>query len=127
MAKKIEPRCIICGKEKDGIEVKEDYVIDLIRWFNRTVLKRVHHYKIVVCKDCYMDYTKARKKYTKRQGTYIAIGVIFALLLFFASGFNVFALFYGAGIIIFMYVLSLFSYVPELQVNEQIKASPAKK
>ena len=116
-----EPRCIICGKEKDGLEIKEDYVIEFIRMFNRKVLKKNNHYKLVVCKECYINYKKMRNKFVRRQITYITIGIIFAAMIFISSAGNPFSLLAGAGIIIFLYLLSLLSYMPELKIKDKEK------
>ena len=116
-----EPRCIICGKEKDGVEIKDDNVIKFIRLFNRKVLKKQNHYKLVVCKECYINYKKARNKFVRRQITYIALGVIFAAMIFISSAGNPISLLAGAGIIIFLYLLSLLSYMPELKINDKEK------
>jgi hypothetical protein len=121
---KKEPRCIICGQEKDGIQIKEDNVIRAMRWFNRKIMKRERNFKLVVCKDCYMKYSKARKSYQKKQVTYLVIGVLFAALLIAVSEGNIFAVVYGLVIILVMYGLSLISYVPALDVQ---KKGPLKK
>ncbi len=120
MAKR-EPRCIYCGKKRDGLGIREDYVIRAVRWFNRKVLHRYHNYRLVVCRDCYLNYRKARARYLKKQATYLAIGIIFAGLLIFVSSANLFAFAYGIAIILFMYLLSLVSYVPALEVGQEKK------
>lgn len=114
-----KPKCIICGKDKDGLEIKEDYVIEFIRLFNRKVLKKENHFKLVVCKECYINYKKMRNKFVRRQIMYIALGVIFAAMLFISSA-NPVSLLAGIGIIIFLYLLSLLSYMPELKIKEKI-------
>jgi len=112
-----ESRCIICGLEKDGIEVQDDYIIEAIRWFKRNVTKSEKNYRLVVCKECYPKYKKARDSYTRKQITYIAIGVIFAaVLIAVSSGRLLSAIFYGIIIIIFMYLLAQLSYMPALKI-----------
>ncbi len=125
MAEKKEvSRCVMCGKEKPGIEVKTDGVIKAMRWFGKTALHRDRHHRLVVCKECYIDYTKARKKYTNRQTAYLIIGILFTALLLISSGFNPVALVPGIILIAFLYLLSLVSYVPELSLSA--KQNPAK-
>ncbi len=112
-----EPRCIYCGGEKDGIEVREDAVVAAMRWFNRRVLKKYRNYKLVVCKECYLDYKKARKRFMRKQVSYLAIGFLFAALLIAVSPDNAFTYVYGIVVITFMYLLSLVSYVPALKTE----------
>ncbi|MGC8651640.1 MAG: hypothetical protein ACP5UH_00080 [Candidatus Micrarchaeia archaeon] len=122
-----ENRCIICGLEKDGIEVKEDYIIDTIRWFKRNVTRNEKGYRLVVCKECYPKYKKARDSYTRREVAYLAIGVIFAaLLIAFSGGHELSAVFYGVLIIIFMYLLAQLSYMPALKLPQVGKMQQAK-
>jgi hypothetical protein len=49
---------------------------------------------------------------------YVALGLLFMLLLLlFASGRYLGAIVYGLGVTIFMYLLSLLSYMPSLEVS----------
>ncbi|MCL4387559.1 hypothetical protein M1567_00175 [Candidatus Marsarchaeota archaeon] len=111
---KKETRCIICGKELNGLEVKEDNVIRAMRWFKRNVTHNEKNYRLVVCKDCYVKYKKARDSYNSKTVSYLAIGVIFAALLII-TGRSLGALAAGIAIIILMYALSLLSYMPGLK------------
>ncbi len=116
---KREPRCIYCGSAKDGLAVREDAVIASIRWFNRRILGRYRNYRLVVCKDCYLNYRKARKKYVRKQASYLVVGLLFAGLLVAVSPGNLFAYLFGFAIIAFMYLLSLVSYLPALEAEPQ--------
>jgi uncharacterized protein (DUF983 family) len=116
--KKTEPRCIICGEAKEGLPVKEDYVIAAIRWVNRKIFHKYRNYRLVVCKDCYLKYSKQRDKYVRKQITYVIIGVLFTLALFFSSHGNPISLLYGFAVIVFMYALSLASYIPALSIQK---------
>ncbi|MEM0201624.1 MAG: hypothetical protein QXR73_00395 [Candidatus Micrarchaeaceae archaeon] len=111
---KKETRCIICGKELNGLEVKDDYVIKAMRWFKRNVTHNEKNYRLVVCKDCYVRYKKARDSYNSKTVSYLAIGVIFAALLII-TGRSLGAVVAGIAIIILMYALSLLSYMPGLK------------
>lgn len=117
-----ETRCIVCGKEKDGLEVRDDKVIEAIRWFKRNVTKNEKGYRLVVCKECYPVYLKARKRFERRQALYIAVGVVFAALILFASVNKALALLYGIAIVVFVYLLSILTYVPALNMPAQKKA-----
>ena len=108
-----EPRCIICGGAVDGLEVQEDYVIRAIRWFKRNVTRNAKNYRLVVCKECYVKYKKARDSYVRKQIAYVVIGVLFAGLLI-AAGRSLMAVLAGLAIIALMYLLSLLSYMPAL-------------
>ncbi len=120
-----EQRCIICGKETRGLEVREDYVIGAIRWFKRNVTHNEKGYGLVVCKDCYVKYRKARDSYTKKQVSYTIIGIVFAILLV-AFGRSLGSVFAGAVIILFMYLLSLLSYMPAVNMPPRPARSPSK-
>ncbi len=120
MGMKKETRCIICGKELNGLEVKEDYVINAMRWFKRNVTHNEKNYRLVVCKDCYVKYKKARDSYNSKTVSYLAIGVIFAALLII-TGRSIGAVAAGAAIIILMYCLSLLSYMPGLKAEKSTK------
>jgi len=108
--------CMICGKSKDGIEIAEDHVIRAMRWFKTNITKDAKGYRIVVCKDCMADYKKKRAKFTRRRLMYVGLGVIFTLsLLFVSQGRILGVLVYGFAAIVFMYLLSLVSYMPALK------------
>lgn len=113
-----EMRCVYCGQARPGLRVREDYVIKAMRWFNRSVLHKYRNYTLVVCKECYPTYKKSRAKYARKQITYVVIGFLFAGLLVAVSGGNAFAFLYGMAVIVFMYALSLISYVPSLKEEE---------
>jgi len=113
-----ESRCIICGLPKDGLEVKEDYVINFIRLFKRNVTKNEKGYRLVVCKDCYPKYAKQRKRFDTRRATYITLGVIFTALFLVVSPNKLAALAYGVLITLFLYLLSLVNYVPALNIPQ---------
>jgi hypothetical protein len=117
MAKKA---CIMCGEEKNGLDVREDRVIGAMRWVKRNITKNAKNYHMVVCKDDFLKYKKRREGYERKQIIYIAIGVLFlALLLLFANGRYLGAIFYGLCIILFMYLLSLISYIPALEIPKE--------
>ena len=119
----MESRCIICGLEKDGLEVKEDYIIKSIRWFKRNITRNEKGYRLVVCKDCYPKYAKLRESYMRKQVTYIIIGVLFAaVLIAFSGGRLLSAILYGIIIIVFMYLLAQLSYMPALKIPPLEKA-----
>ena len=72
--------CIVCGKEKKGIEIEYDIVIKGIRWFKRNVTKNEKNNVLVVCSSCYSLYKKSRDKFELRERLYF-----YSLLLFSAD------------------------------------------
>ncbi|MCL5008578.1 MAG: hypothetical protein M1156_01655 [Candidatus Marsarchaeota archaeon] len=116
--------CIVCGQERDGIEIKEDNVIRSIRFIKKKVFNSVKNNRIVVCKECYEKYKKYRKRYVRRQAMYVALGVIFLIMLLLISSSSsptiysfLYALSFGIGVLILLYLLSLLNYMPELKIN----------
>lgn len=110
--------CIMCGKERQGLEVKEDNVIGAMRWIKRNITKNSKNYNMVVCKEDFLAYKKKRDGYERKQIMYVGLGLLFMLLLLlFASGRYLGAILYGLGITAFMYLLSLLSYMPSLKVR----------
>ncbi len=108
-----ESRCIICGRELNGLEVQEDYVIKAIRWFKRNVTHNEKNYRLVVCKDCYVKYKKARDSYNSKTISYAALLII--------TGRSIGAVIAGIIIILLMYALSLLSYMPGLKIDKAEK------
>jgi hypothetical protein len=111
-----EKRCIMCGLQKNGLEVREDFAINTIRWFKKNVTKNEKGYTLVVCKECYPSYVKEKKKFERRQMLYMALGIIFAFLLILASRGSLLSVFYAILVFAFLYSLSLLTYVPSLNI-----------
>jgi hypothetical protein len=123
--------CMICGKEKSGTEIKEDYVIEAMRWFKRNVTKNAKNYKIIVCNDCALQYKKLRARHVRSRSIYVGLGIVFTVVLFFVSRWSLSALAYGIGVTLFLYLLSLVSYMPavkdEKKFDELVASISAKK
>lgn len=117
--------CIICGKEKNGLAIKEDYVIGAMRWFKRNVTKNAKNYTIVVCKDCMLQYKKLRARHVRSRSIYVALGVIFTITLLLASRGSLAALGFGILMTLFLYLLSLVSYMPALKDESKLNAAAA--
>jgi hypothetical protein len=114
-----ESFCIVCGKKKDGPEIKEDNVIRAIRWFNRNIRRTPeHHNRIVVCGECYEKYKKQRKKYLSRQRIYLVLGTLFAIFAVIVSVNKIAALLSGIGLVIVLFLFSLLSYMPDLKYDQ---------
>jgi hypothetical protein len=110
--------CIICGQEKDGIEIENDYVISTIRWFKRNITKNEKDNKIVVCKECYPKYKVLRKRFENRQKIYITLGILFIIFGMIISP-RVGTLIVTVIVAIFLYLLSLLSYTPKIKLDVQ--------
>ncbi len=113
--------CIICGEEKEGIEVKDDNVLNALRWFNRKILRiPPRNNRIVVCASCYPKYKKQRSKYLSRQRVYLVLGALF-LIFGVAIARTITAFFLSLVVLAFLYLLSLLSYTPELNAAGEDK------
>ncbi|MGC8648787.1 MAG: hypothetical protein ACP5UN_01025 [Candidatus Micrarchaeia archaeon] len=124
--KKRESRCIMCGEAKDGLEVNEDFVIYIMRWFKRNITKNEKNYRLVVCKACYSKYYEERKKYEKRQALYLVLGILFAIILIIIGQNKLIALLYGLIIILFVYLLSLLTYIPSVKIPQSVNVNTIK-
>ncbi len=108
-----ENRCIMCGEHKNGLEVIDDNVIRGIRWVKEK-LGRKTGFRLVVCKECYANYRKARKKFEGRLKLYLALGVLMAILLITINPLS--GVVFGSMIVVFMYFISLLTYVPRVSI-----------
>jgi uncharacterized membrane protein len=124
--KKKESRCIMCGEARDGLEVNEDFVIYTMRWFKRNITKNEKNYRLVVCKDCYPKYYEERKKYEKRQALYLVLGILFAIVLIIVGQNKLIALLYGLIVILFVYLLSLLTYIPSVKIPQSLNVKTIK-
>ncbi|MGC9099196.1 MAG: hypothetical protein ACP5HW_01450 [Candidatus Micrarchaeia archaeon] len=106
--------CIICGKERNGIEVDEDFVIKSVRWFKRNVTKNEEGNKLVVCSECYPKYLKYRRRFVEREIVYLTLGFLFLIFGLIVS-FRLSTLIIGLLLMLFLYFLSLLSYMPRLK------------
>ena len=118
----------MCGKKKDGIKVADDHVLKALRWFKANITKNVQNNTLVVCKTCYPQYSKQRKKYVSRRTAYVALGLIFLILsIIISSGAWLTALSIGIFIVILLYALSLINYMPGLQLPKVSKKNSSRK
>lgn len=108
--------CVICGKEKRGIAVQDDLILDSIRWFKRNVTKNEKGNRLVVCKEDYGAYKAARKKYVGRQRIYLALGVLFVMLTILVYP-SIAAVVTSVVVFAFIVLLSLLSYMPRISIK----------
>lgn len=116
MAKKQKAFCIICGKEKGGIEVRNDRVLGGIRWIKQNITHNESGNRLVVCKECYEAYKKSKKRFESRKKVYLILGIIFAALLM-VIGRSAISLLFGVFMILLLYSFAFFSYMPELALG----------
>ena len=115
---KTKSYCIVCGKERQGIEVEDDYVLDSIRWFKKNVTKNERGNRLVVCSGCYLNYKKSRAKYESRQRLYLGLGVLFVIMSLVAS-FQATTLIVSLLVLLLLYFFSLLSYMPRISIKKQ--------
>ncbi len=110
--------CIICGDPKSGLGVKNDHVLETVRWFKKNVTKNEKGYALVVCKDDYPEWKKRRSKFETRRVLYVGLGVVFAVVAFVLSP-KPDTLLVGIGLILLLYLFALLSYMPALDIKKQ--------
>ena len=114
----MENRCIVCGKKRDGLPVVDDAVIKTVRAVKWKVFKKRSNNRLTVCKQDYPKYSKMREQFEKRRTAYLALGIVFAIVLFVSSP-SIGALLVGLFIIALMYLLSLLSYAPMVKMPKK--------
>ncbi len=112
--------CIICGKQKQGIPIKDDRVLEAIRWFKRNVTHNEKGNRLAICRECYPEYRKRRDRYTSRQAIYVILGAIF-LVLGAAIRLTAQTVMVGILLLIALYGLSLLNYTPALSIKDAAK------
>ena len=108
--------CIICGKEKTGLPVKDDYILQSIRWIKTNITHNVKNYKLVVCKDDFLAYQKKRDGFERKEIIYGAVGIVFLIALVITSEGNIGAVFVGLGVTLGLLALSHVSYIPAVEL-----------
>ncbi len=114
-----KPKCMICNQQKEGINIRQDSVVSAIRWLNSKTFKYSNPYRPVICRDCFLRHRKLRQDFEHKRIAYLVIGFIFLVVLIIASRGNPVSILAGIGVVAFMYLLALISYVPALDIPEQ--------
>ncbi len=110
--------CIICGKEKPGIPVKEDRILRAMRWIKRNVTKNEKDNLLVVCREDWPKYDKARRKFTTRMALYVALGIVFVVVGCLIA-FSLYTLAITLLVLLLFYLLSLLNYMPALDLGKK--------
>lgn len=116
----------MCGNERPGLPVKEDRTLGALRWFKRNITKNPKNYKLVVCKECYLNYRKKRNSYERKQIIYLVIGILFLVALTLSTRGNLGAIGFGIIIMLFLLLLSQLSYVPAVEMPPIAKSAQKK-
>ncbi len=106
----------MCGKEKNGLPVKEDVIIQSLRWVKRNITKNPKNFTLVVCKDDFLVYKKKRDSYERKMVMYVAIGIIFLAALAAVSSQRLGAVGVGLLITLFLLLLAQLSYMPAVEM-----------
>jgi hypothetical protein len=93
-------------------------MIDVIRWWKR-MRKTEKSYRLVVCRECFDKYSKARQRYKRRQLECMILGIVFAAMLIISRPLQ--GALFGTAIVVFMYLVSQLNWVPALTMPASTK------
>ncbi len=106
--------CIMCAKQRQGLPVEDDHVLNALRWFKRNVTKNEQRNKLVVCKEDYPKYKRNRDKYVLRGMIFVSLGVLFMLLALIISLSMIIPAFI---VFLLLCALSLMNYTPKVRTD----------
>ncbi|MBI5159367.1 hypothetical protein HY992_04565 [Candidatus Micrarchaeota archaeon] len=104
-------KCIVCTKDKHGIEVVDDAVIQFIRRFKQKFRVATGN-RLVVCGECVPEQEKRRKRFEQSLITNGGLGAVIAIVLGFLGGLNGIVL--GVAFLLFLLCFSLLVYWPAI-------------
>lgn len=123
--------CIVCGKERKGIPVKEDFVIRSIRRA-KGAFKIATGNKLVVCPEHIDDARKKREKFERGLLTYAGIGAVLGVILVVVNlmtSFDAFRLIQSLALLVLLVVvmamLSLYQYFPAIGAPKTVAVPKA--
>lgn len=116
MDRKQKTFCIICGKEKNGVDIRSDPIIDGLRWIKTNITHNHSNNRLVVCRDCYEKYRVSKKRFDSRKKLYLILGIIFAAFILIVNV-TIFSIAFALFMIALLYLFALFNYVPDLAVG----------
>jgi predicted RND superfamily exporter protein len=102
-------KCIVCKKDRKGLEVYDDLMIRSIRRV-KTALNMVQNNKLVVCTGCMGEHLKRRKTFEKWLVIYGAVGLSVMLIVLLMSPDKLKALLLGLFLLALMVLLSVVTY-----------------
>ncbi|MFH1447721.1 MAG: hypothetical protein ABIG39_02560 [Candidatus Micrarchaeota archaeon] len=118
-------KCIVCGKNKTGVQVSEDMVIRSIRRIKQ-VLGIAKNNKLVVCKKCIPEHTKKRAAFEGKIVRYGGFGIII-LIVFLLLSLSIKSLVAGIFITLLMLSFTLTDYYPTIRKKNQKPRSRVRK
>ena len=120
--------CMICGRQKEGIAIKEDPVIEVIKWYKANITRNVKNNRIVVCRECYPKYKKMRGRYESNQRLLMVLGALFFIFGIIIS-LSLTTIAFSMAVVAFLYLISLLLYMPALEVGgaEKMEKKAGKK
>lgn len=110
--KTVKGKCVICAKDKKGVEVADDAIIEAIRGFKKK-LRVATGNKLVVCRECVPEQEKRRKKFEQSLVTNGGFGIVIAVVLGLLGGLT--GVLYGLLITVFLLFFALLVYWPSLK------------
>jgi len=105
--------CVVCKKEKKGVRVEDDPVIEAIRG----IKERLNISKrniLVVCKECLPKAEEKRKRFERSVMTWGILAVLVAVLLLLIS-FSIQSLLLSVVTAVLFMLLALLSYFPKVE------------
>lgn len=107
--------CIMCGEERKGLAVREDWVLRILRGVKKAVTKKTSN-DLVVCRGCYPNYEKRRNRFSWRKKMNIALGLLFAAFSLIIAP-ELVVLLMDIAVIILLYAFALLSYTPDVDTS----------
>jgi hypothetical protein len=105
--------CVVCGKEKKGVRVEEDPVIETIRSIKERLNISTKN-TLVVCKECLPKAEEKRKRFERSVMTWGILAVLVAVLLLLIS-FSIQSFLLSIITALAFMLLSLLSYFPKVE------------
>ncbi|MEM3555914.1 MAG: hypothetical protein QXF56_04320 [Candidatus Micrarchaeia archaeon] len=105
--------CIVCQKEKKGLRVEDDPVIDTIRKIKEKLHASTGN-TLVVCKECLPKAEEKRRRFERTAMTWGVLAVLMAVLLLLIS-FSIQSLLLAIVMGVVFMLLALVSYYPKVE------------
>lgn len=105
--------CVVCKKEKKGVRVEDDPVIDTIRRVKERLGISTGNV-LVVCKECLPKAQEKRRRFERTAMTWGVLAVLMILLMLLIS-LSLQSVFFGILIAFFFTLFALSSYFPKVE------------
>jgi len=124
--------CIVDRKNKDGIPIRDDFILKSIRRIKETLNVSTGN-QLIVCKDHIEEAKKRRTKFEKSLMTSAGLGAVIGVILLLISLFSGRSLIgilqsvvLLAFLVVLMASLSLYQYFPAMQEKNSKSKSKSK-